>query len=586
MPFMNWPRIRNAFFAAALAGMAFAFAPAASAATTDDATCMACHGQKPAPGKKGAKEPKAPPFVDAAKFAGSVHGGNGCASCHADVDLNSHPGKPVAPVACASCHDKPVATYEASVHGNARKSGNTGAAQCADCHGMHDIVKVTAALAPVNRDNLGKTCGQCHPDQVQDFRESIHGQAMANGVREAPSCIDCHSDHQIESLKSASPMKVSEQVCSSCHGSARLNAKFGLPDNRVSTFFDSYHGMAAKMGSPTAANCASCHGYHKVLPSSDPKSSVNKANLVQTCQKCHANANEKFALGTVHADPKAAPTDLGGRIDRWVRSTYVLLIVVVIGGMAIHNLLILRRKLLAKLRDPNRTVVRMTLSARIQHGMLASSFIVLVLTGFALKFPDSGLSWLMGNSETIRRYGHRAAAMVMMAGAVAHLYHVIFTRDGRKFVMDMLPEIKDLTDVLAAFRHYLLPGAPRPQFKRFGYAEKAEYWALIWGTILMAATGLMLWFKMYTTLWVPRWVLDVATTVHYFEAILATLAIVVWHFYFVIFDPDVYPVNFAWLDGKMTPHHYHEEHPLDHETLGGAPAPAQETAREEDEPEA
>jgi cytochrome b subunit of formate dehydrogenase len=218
--------------------------------------------------------------------------------------------------------------------------------------------------------------------------------------------------------------------------------------------------------------------------------------------------------------------------------------------------------------------------------MLASSFIVLVLTGFALKFPDSGLSWLMGNSETIRRYGHRAAAMVMMAGAVAHLYHVIFTRDGRKFVMDMLPEIKDLTDVLAAFRHYLLPGAPRPQFKRFGYAEKAEYWALIWGTILMAATGLMLWFKMYTTLWVPRWVLDVATTVHYFEAILATLAIVVWHFYFVIFDPDVYPVNFAWLDGKMTPHHYHEEHPLDHETLGGAPAPAQETAREEDEPEA
>ena len=114
-------------------------------------------------------------------------------------------------MACASCHDKPVATYEASVHGKARKAGNTGAAQCADCHGMHDIVKATTRpSSPVNRDNLGKTCGQCHPDQVQDFRESVHGQAMANGVREAPSCTDCHSEHQIESLKTASPMKVSE----------------------------------------------------------------------------------------------------------------------------------------------------------------------------------------------------------------------------------------------------------------------------------------------------------------------------------------------------------------------------------------
>ena len=83
-----------------------------------------------------------------------------------------------------------------------------------------------------------------------------------------------------------------------------MNAKFDLPNNRVTTFFDSYHGMAAKMGSTTAANCASCHGYHLVLPASDPRSSVNKANLVQTCQKCHANANEKFSLGTVHEDKK------------------------------------------------------------------------------------------------------------------------------------------------------------------------------------------------------------------------------------------------------------------------------------------
>jgi cytochrome b subunit of formate dehydrogenase len=580
---MNWPRIKSALIAVMMAGMALG-ASAPAAAPTDDATCMACHGQKTV-AKKPGKGPKAPPFVDAAKFADSVHAGNGCASCHTDVDLASHPGKPVGPVVCATCHDKPSNTYDASVHGKARKAGNTGAAQCVDCHGMHDIIKVNAPLSPVNRDNLGKTCGQCHPDVVQEVAGSIHGQAMANGVREAPSCIDCHSEHQIESLKGANALKVSEQVCSRCHGSARMNAKFDLPANRVSTFFDSYHGMAAKMGSTTAANCASCHGFHNILPASDPKSSVNKANLIATCQKCHPNANAKFALGTIHEDRNQV-SDLGGKIDHWVRTTYILMIIAVIGGMVVHNLLILRKKAMASLKDPNRTLVRMTLAARIQHGLLASSFIVLVISGFALKYPDSGLSWLMGSSELVRRTGHRAAACVMIAGAIAHLFFVIFSREGRKFVLDMLPEPKDITDVLVTLRYYLVPGTPKPQFKRFGYAEKAEYWAVVWGTFLMAGTGLLIWFKLYATQVVPRWVIDVATTVHYFEAILATLAILVWHFYFVIFDPDVYPINWAWLDGRVTPHHYKEEHGLDRETLGqldGGDHPAK--GEDEDEPE-
>jgi cytochrome b subunit of formate dehydrogenase len=112
-------------------------------------------------------------------------------------------------------------------------------------------------------------------------------------------------------------------------------------------------------------------------------------------------------------------------------------------------------------------------------------------------------------------------------------------------------------------RHFQDAKQPRPQFRRFGYAEKAEYWALVWGTIIMGATGLMLWAKMWVTQWLPRWAIDVATTVHLYEAILATLAIIVWHFYFVIFDPDIYPLNWAWFDGRVNREHYREEHPLD-----------------------
>jgi hypothetical protein len=104
----------------------------------------------------------------------------------------------------------------------------------------------------------------------------------------------------------------------------------------------------------------------------------------------------------------------------------------------------------------------------------------------------------------------------------------------------------------------------------------------------MAVTGLMLWFKVYVGNVVPRWFIDVATTVHFYEAILATLSIIVWHFYQVIFDPDVYPINWAWYDGKMSLDHFREEHPLDFDTLRTVTveeeeAPADEAKAEEAE---
>jgi len=89
-----------------------------------------------------------------------------------------------------------------------------------------------------------------------------------------------------------------------------------------------------------------------------------------------------------------------------------------------------------------------------------------------------------------------------------------------------------------------------------------EYWAVIWGTLIMGVTGLVVWFKMEVTQWLPRWAVDVALTVHYYEAILACLAIIVWHFCHVMFDPDVYPVNLACWDGKVSEHWQKEEHPL------------------------
>jgi cytochrome b subunit of formate dehydrogenase len=110
----------------------------------------------------------------------------------------------------------------------------------------------------------------------------------------------------------------------------------------------------------------------------------------------------------------------------------------------------------------------------------------------------------------------------------------------------------------------------KPKFARFSYAEKAEYWALIWGTLVMAVTGAILWFDntflgLLTKLW---W--DVARTVHYYEAWLATLSIIVWHFYFVIFNPDIYPINLAFWKGTLTEEEMEEEHPLELEAIRDA----------------
>lgn len=539
------------------------FGLAAQSPSPEDATCLGCHGERSF-SKTDGNGREVSLFVDWKVFKNSIHAGNGCTSCHADLAENAHPGdQPVQKASCAACHGQAQETYDRSAHGLLHKAGNGQAASCADCHGAHTIQPMSDPASPVNRANQTATCAKCHGDIVKEYTESTHGQAVARGVKEAPSCIDCHNEHQIEDLRGASPRKIADQVCSHCHGSTRMNSKFGMPDNRVSTFQDSYHGLAARLGSTEAANCASCHGFHRILPSSDPQSLVHPSNLIQTCGQCHPGASERFVAGKIHLDPNDQNTT-GEKVNRWTRLGYLSLIYLVIGGMVVHNLIGWWRKAQKSRLDPDRTVVRMNLLARVQHAILALSFIWLVISGFALVWPDSWLGWLVGNSEAFRRISHRVAAVAMMALGLAHIVFVVFTKDGRKFVKDMWPERKDVYDVLRYFGHMLRPGTtPAPRFKRFGYAEKAEYWAVVWGTLIMGATGLMLWAKVWITQWLPRWWVDIATTIHLYEAILATLAIIIWHFYFVIFDPDVYPINWAWLDGRMNRDHYAHEHPLD-----------------------
>ena len=540
-------------------------AKAAAAGNTNVAKCQDCHG--------GVHE-ILPPTDPKSKVA---HGNipQTCGACHGQKLV----------MASSGVSSAPFTSYEDSVHGKATAAGSNKAAVCTDCHGEHDILGAGDPKSPINKFNVPLTCAKCHADVKQQYVQSIHGQAVARGNWQAPVCTDCHGIHTIKAPTDANSSVAAANVkntCGQCHESVRLSNEFGVPGGRYASYLASYHGMAQNVGSSTVANCASCHGVHNILPSADPKSTINHANLAKTCGQCHPGANDKFITSKVHLDG-TAKADFGSKIIALIRRFYIWMIVAVIGGMVLHNLIVLRKKLALHRIGQPRILFRMTVAQRIQHLTLLISFFTLVLTGFALRYPSSWLAALFVN-ELVRSYIHRFAGVVLIGVSLFHVWYLIKTKDGRQMLKDMLPDWKDVTDTRDAFRYYLGYTDTRPMFGRFTYAEKMEYWALVWGMFVMASTGLIAWFKVGVGGRVPGWWVDVAITIHFYEAVLATLAIIVWHFYGVIFDPDAYPMNWSWYDGKMSIEQYRHEHPLDLGAIEKGEGSGEGSEEEEAEP--
>jgi formate dehydrogenase gamma subunit len=587
-----------------------------------EASCSACHGNVHEVTAAAALQPGKCAechATEAKEFAGSIHGSAAkagdpdapaCTSCHGPVHKiqpSSEPGSRVAkkkqPALCAQCHANsgfllrhkipvlhPVEQYLKSVHGRAVLQGK-GAATCSDCHGSHSILPAWEAESKVSHWNVVGTCAQCHKEIARQFNESVHGEALKAGVRDAPDCTNCHGEHLIlEPTNPASALNaanISTQTCGRCHADTRMARLYDLPADRLPSYADSFHGLAVREGTLTAANCASCHGVHAILRSSDPRSTVNAANLGRTCGQCHQGIGEKLAIGPVHV---RIATGSAHPVVEWIRGIYLVIIPLTLGFMVLHNLL----DWLAKLRRHRRPeysqehVTRMNLWFRIAHWGVMLSFPTLVFTGFALKYPDSWWSapfLLWGKHEAFRGLLHRFAAVVLLAATLYHLVHLAVNRRDRAFLLAMLPKVKDVTDLLHVVRYNLNLRKDEPQFEKFNYAEKLEYWAFLWGTVVMALSGCLLWFNNFALRHFPKWITDAATAVHWYEALLATFSILLWHFYMVIFDPLVYPMDMAWLDGKASADHYRHARPAYLRTLeraGLADSAAEEISSAED----
>jgi cytochrome b subunit of formate dehydrogenase len=510
-----------------------------------------------------------------------------CSDCHGGHDIlpssakhsSTHPLN--LPRTCGTCHenldittkheiliDKPIEIYESSVHGQATQGGVYVAATCNDCHSAdgtaHRILSPGFPDSSINHFNIPETCGTCHRAIASDFWEGIHGKLVARGETDAPVCTNCHGEHGILSpddpRSPVSRSKVAESTCSPCHESAVLNEKYGLSSGRLTSFIDSYHGLKSKAGDTHVANCASCHGAHRILPSSDPGSTVNPANVQETCGHCHPGISEKMAAMPIHGVGGEGLMTPAADI---VEDIYIVAIVVIIGLMILHWLIDLSRQIRTVLRSRPQ-VVRMRMDEVWQHLLLAVSFVALVVSGFSLRYDQGWVARFFFGWEggfELRGLVHRVAALLFMIIIVWHVVFIFTTRRGHGYVRDMMPRRDDFTSFVHKILYNLGRRAKPPLIGRFSYVEKAEYWALVWGTVVMMVTGLMLWFDNWFIQFLPKGVLDVALVIHFWEAWLATLAILVWHMYSVVFNPAVYPMNPSWLNGKMPETMYEEEHP-------------------------
>jgi formate dehydrogenase gamma subunit len=567
-------------------------------AVLGEAACSSCHGNVHEIGLAAKVQPAKCSECHAGEvkeFAESIHGRAAkagdqdaptCTSCHGPVHQIQASGEATSAVAkknqaavCAKCHAdpgflsrhkipilRPVEQYLQSVHGRAVLAGKD-AATCADCHGSHGILPARDTRSRVSHWNVAETCGACHKEIAKTFLESVHGQAIKAGVQDAPDCTDCHGEHLIlEPKNPASPVNaahVSADTCGRCHGDARLARRYNLPADRVPSYAESFHGLAKREGSLTAANCSSCHGVHNIFRSNDPRSTVNPANLAKTCGQCHLGVNEKFAIGPVHVQTSTGPAH---PVVRWIRAIYWVLIPLTLGFMVFHNLLdlIAKTRRRRSLVHSGQQVVRMNLWFRIAHWGVMLSFPTLVFTGFALKYPESWWASpfvLWGRHEALRGQLHRAAAVVLIAATLYHFVHLALNKRDRIFLLAMLPKWKDVTDLFGVLLYNLGARKEEPRFTKFNYAEKLEYWAFLWGTAVMGLSGFFLWFNNFALRHFPKWITDAATAVHWYEALLATFSILLWHFYMVIFDPLVYPMDTAWLDGRTSADHYRDSRP-------------------------
>ena len=213
-------------------------------------------------------------------------------------------------------------------------------------------------------------------------------------------------------------------------------------------------------------------------------------------------------------------------------------------------------------------VERLGLQFRIQHAILFTSTVLLILTGLPIKYHEAGLAKavmaLFGGPE-VTSLLHRVGAVGLTFVGLYHLVYTIFLKEGRSDFLRLIPKPQDARDALHQILYFLGVRKDRPLYGRFSYIEKFDYWAVYWGLVVMITSGYLMWFKEAAINQFGKFAYDIGREAHSDEALLATLAIVIWHFYNVHFNPKKFPGSLTWWHGRITVEELKEEPPLEYE---------------------
>ena len=548
-----------------------------------EANCQGCHAGPAIAYRRGAHAGAAARGVPDAPGCPDCHGGHGILRSE-NRAAHTYPLNVVK--ICAGCHEQHrdedggtgaarVEGYVASVHGQAiSKGGLVVAATCVQCHRSHEVRPAADPESSVSRAHVPQTCGQCHIGVSEIYATSVHGLRLAEGDADAPVCTDCHTAHRISHASTPGFMRDIVGECGGCHDRSPTGGRSFYDTYRLS-----YHGQVTELGSTRAARCSDCHGAHDILPIADPASRLNPGHRRDTCAGCHPGANASFARYEPHADHHDG--------DRYpllhgVWLYFVILMSVTFGFYGVHSVLWLCRSVLDRRRDgppprhpaDHHAIQRFTRLNRVNHALVVITFFGLTLTGMPLLFSDQdwakALAALLGG---VRGAGwlHRLFAIALFGNVIAHVVGLI-GHARRTSVRAMafgpntlLPRWRDVLDFTAMCRWFL--GGPKPTFDRWTYWEKFDYWAEIFGTGIIGFTGLMLWFPIFFSRFLPGWLFNIAMIVHGYEALLAVGFIFTIHFFNAHLRLEKFPVDDVIFTGQLPEAEFRHERGAEYERV-------------------
>jgi cytochrome b subunit of formate dehydrogenase len=513
-----------------------------------------------------------------------------CRDCHGTHGIREHidtksPTYPTnVPDLCGKCHREGsraavrytgeehniVNNYVESIHGKGLlQSGLVVTAMCTDCHTAHHELPHDNPASSINRDNIAKTCAKCHNGIYETFTKSVHYPHGQKTDKPLPMCNDCHTSHTITRTdQQGFKLNIINQ-CGRCH------------QDVLETYFETYHGKISKLGYTAAAKCYDCHGAHDVLPTWDPRSHLSRENIVATCGKCHQGSNRRFAGYLTHAthhDKRKYPALF---YTFWFM-TFLLIGTLTASG--IHTALWLPRsfqmrkeKKQHQIERAGREYLRFDSLPRRLHILVIISFIGLAITGMTLKFSYLGwaqwLSHMLGGFQSAG-YIHRVCAVITFFYFGAHLISVYRQkrRENKTWRAvlfgpnSMLPNKNDFMEFIGSFKWFIGLG-PRPEYGRWTYWEKFDYFAVFWGVFVIGTTGLLLWFPELFTHILPGWLINVATVIHSDEALLAVGFIFTVHFFNTHFRPEKFPMDTVIFTGRVPVEEFKKERPREYQEM-------------------